>query len=79
MTPKCAAGYYGLYPTCSKCPTGPNGEPTTSMYGTATIIGCYIASGTDFEDNTGAANMLERVIFFVKLKNSFNNGANLYK
>ena len=52
VTQQCAAGYYGLYPNCSKCPAGPNGEPTTSTYGTATIIGCYIASGTDFEDNT---------------------------
>lgn len=50
---KCGIGYYGTYPNCTKCPAGPNGEPTTSLGTSLTVSGCYIEIGTDFEDGTG--------------------------
>ncbi len=55
----CAAGYYGS-PTstssgCTKCPSGPNGETTTSaVNNNSTIAKCYIPSGTTGSDGTGS-------------------------
>ena len=56
---KCGIGYYGTYPNCTKCPAGPNGEPTTSLGTSLTVSGCYIEIGTDFEDGTGYGEYVE--------------------
>ncbi len=58
-TYKCAAGYYGTTSNgtsgCTKCPSGPNGETTTSaVNNNSTIAKCYIPSGTTGSDGTGS-------------------------